>query len=230
MSEIRDLTNRKFGNLIAKKIVGSNKYKYKLWQCVCKCGNKPVVSSICLVQNYTKSCGCKNPLKKTHGMSKSVEYHTWCNIVSRTENSGNDPFERYKRRGIKICKRWRDSFQAFFDDMGKRPSSRHSVDRKDNDAGYTCGKCQECSKNNWTFNCRWADKKTQMSNMLSNHFLIYKGIRLTMAQWCLDSHSKEYRRVRHRKYLGWSDTNALKDIPCAIAIAKDAKMTCPSGS
>jgi hypothetical protein len=58
----------------------------------------------------------------------------------------------YGARGIAMCDRWRDDFYAFLADMGKRPSKAHTVDRIDNDKGYSPD------------NCRWATMVEQGQN------------------------------------------------------------------
>jgi hypothetical protein len=55
-------------------------------------------------------------------------------------------------RGIKVCDRWRNSFQDFISDMGTRPSPLHSIDRIDCDGNYEPS------------NCQWATKAVQYKN------------------------------------------------------------------
>jgi hypothetical protein len=88
---------------------------------------------------------------KTHGMSKSPEYRALQSIHQRCGNPKNARYANYGGRGIAVCERWR-SFENFIEDMGPRPSSEHSIDRIDNDDGYTPG------------NCRWATRSEQQLN------------------------------------------------------------------
>jgi hypothetical protein len=101
---------------------------------------------------------------------KQAAYYTWKGVKVRCINP--DPkhvnYKYYGARGIKICERWRTSFEAFFEDMGPRPANTilaaYSLDRIDNDGNYSCGKCEECIANGWPANCRWATGSEQSLN------------------------------------------------------------------
>jgi len=80
------------------------------------------------------------------------EYNSWRAMIERCENPNHIGFKYYGGRGIKICARWRSSFEAFFADMGPKPSPRHTLDRKDNERGYEPD------------NCRWATPAEQRAN------------------------------------------------------------------
>lgn len=89
----------------------------------------------------------------------------------------------YGAIGIKICDRWDNSFEAFLSDLGLRPTKDHSLDRIDNDANYSCGKCDQCVKNNWTANCRWATEIQQQQNRSDNRWIEFNGERLVLSEW-----------------------------------------------
>lgn len=73
-------------------------------------------------------------------------------MKQRCENPSNPRYNSYGGRGIKVCKRWLDSFENFISDMGQRPTPKHSIDRIDNDRGYEPD------------NCRWATRSEQVAN------------------------------------------------------------------
>ena len=76
---------------------------------------------------------------RTHGATGSKEYVAWKSMIFRCENPKNNRWHRYGGRSISVCKRWRESFQAFFADVGPAPSEQHSLGRWDHDGDYEPG-------------------------------------------------------------------------------------------
>jgi len=126
----------------------------KFVKCVCDCGVSRSVGR----NNWgtTRSCGCliaesKTIKAKYGGKSTGPEYQAWRNMWKRCTDPSNKAFKDYGARGISVCERWSD-FELFYQDMGQRPGSGFSIDRINNDAGYSPS------------NCRWATKQEQMLN------------------------------------------------------------------
>lgn len=88
----------------------------------------------------------------TGAVGRTPEYRAWINMKSRCYYETGPHYDYHGGRGIRVCERWLSSFAAFYEDMGPRPSPKHSVDRRDNDGDYEPS------------NCRWATAKEQQAN------------------------------------------------------------------
>lgn len=164
MSKIIDLTDQRFGRLLVIARGPSTKVNgFAQWACRCDCGKVTVVSGVNLRNGQTHSCGCLRKemldagLHVTHGNRRgrksTPEYQTWVSMVRRCYYPSFIQFQDYGGRGIRVCKKWRRSFEAFLADVGKRPSPEHSIDRyPDKDGNYEPG------------NVRWATRKQQANN------------------------------------------------------------------
>jgi len=154
----KDLTGQTFGKL---KVIGyaETRNKRAYWLCECACGKQVVKMGKYLTDGDTSSCGCfhKEQLserQRTHGESvdNTPEYRTWRHMKDRCYNKNNSKYPRYGGRGITVCERWKDSYLNFIEDMGRKPSPDHSIDRINNDGNYE------------PENCRWATTQQQGTN------------------------------------------------------------------
>lgn len=75
-------------------------------------------------------------------------------MKQRCLNPNNNQFHNYGARGITVCDRWLDSFENFYNDMGEPPTSSHSLDRIDNDRGYSPDNCRWATPSEQTYNRR----------------------------------------------------------------------------
>lgn len=201
LGKCEDLTGRVFGRLTVTGFAGRSKGRQILWDCRCSCGNEvSAKQGGHLKSGHTTSCGCYSREKiveaqTTHGLASVPEYFVWSSMVGRCSNSSNARWHRYGGRGITVCPEWK-SFEGFYADMGPRPSPVHSVERRDNDSGY--------SKDN----CFWATPKEQANNKSNNRLLTHLGETKTMTEWC-ETLGLSYGAVCHRKQRGWADEDAL---------------------
>lgn len=109
--------------------------------------------------------------KHGESITKTAEYNAWLSMKNRCYRKGNKAYHVYGGRGIKVCSRWRRNYSRFLEDMGRRPSAQHSLDRIDNDKGYS------------PENCRWATKREQNINKRDVRLLTIDGITKCVTEW-----------------------------------------------
>lgn len=160
----KDATGQRFGRLTvvgeAEKYVSPQGVRLRRVRAVCDCGNEITTNLGSLKGGITASCGCyRTELAISavkHGearvSTRTREYAAWANMIARCENPVVDRYPVYGGRGITICDRWRFSFENFLSDMGRKPSSEHSIDRINVNGNYEPG------------NCRWATPDVQANN------------------------------------------------------------------
>lgn len=109
-----------------------------------------------------------------HGLRYTPEYTAWDHMKRRCYNPKTNNYSAYGGRGIKVCEEWLSSFESFYNDMGKKPSSKHSLDRIDNDGNYE------------PKNCWWATAVEQTRNTRRNVYLLFNGESKTISEWSMN--------------------------------------------
>ena len=148
----KDMTPKLIGETYLRKPSENSrqKEKYGLYKCQ-YCGKEWEVMIKSIKNGNTKSCGCLNG--DAHGLTSHRFYKTWKHMVDRCNNPKIKAYKDYGGRGITVCEEWLDvgNFVAWAE--ATHPNIEGvSLDRIDNDKGYS------------PENCRWADATTQAIN------------------------------------------------------------------
>jgi hypothetical protein len=170
MGKKLELAGRQFGSWIVVGVAVDA--PRRSWVCQCACGETRVVATSHLTSG--RSTQCRTCSVSTHGASRKGEhmgtYFVWRGMRNRCMSPSNKAFSRYGARGITVCSRWLESFEAFLEDMGPKPRGR-SLDRIDNNGPY--------SKEN----CRWATSSEQSENTSRTIWITFNGERRTLTAW-----------------------------------------------
>lgn len=211
-----DETGKRYGKLL---VVGrdTNRKPVGHWKCICDCGETTSVYGTSLRNGGTTSCSCvRNATHVTHGRSNSSVYNIFKGMTQRCLNENNPRYKRYGGRGIKICDRWHpatpNAFDNFLEDMGERPTSKHSIDRINNDGNYE------------PENCQWATLEEQGSNKSTNRNLTLVGRTQTLSRWAREKGIKP-SVVDKRLRIGWTESQALGFDPAPVIKSTSRTMT-----
>jgi hypothetical protein len=165
-----EMIGRSFGSWVVVECGGSGHKGEAMWLCRCVCGFKKQIRGSHLRQGQTMHCGCL-----TFGNMKSRSSHplwsTYQGIRQRCTNPNYKGYKNYGGRGIYLCERW-NQFQNFVEDMGPKPSSGHSIERKDNMKGYSPD------------NCVWATSWQQNRNTRHARKITFNGVCRHLTDWC----------------------------------------------
>jgi hypothetical protein len=177
LPQSHNLLHKKFGWLTVTSFHGY-KDERAFWMCSCICGVDKVISAYSLRIGDNVSCGCYNRLQTknrltTHGMTNhsSGVYKIWAAMIGRCTVETNAQYRHYGGRGITVCNRWRSRFEDFYSDVGPRPSKEYSLERRDNNKGYS------------PENVYWATKKQQQQNKRNTIHLTIDGETKTVSEW-----------------------------------------------
>jgi hypothetical protein len=196
----KDLAGKKFGLLTGIRYIGKSDSGWSIWSFICDCGAVVERLGTSVATGNTKSCGClKSESKKTHGLSETSEYASHKNMIRRCTDPKNSMFHRYGGRGITVCDRWLgvNGVVNFLADMGRKPTKAHTLERNDNDAGYS------------PENCIWATKYEQAQNRRTTHLITVDGETKSQSAWDA-SKSSSINIVGDRIRRGWHPEDAVK--------------------
>lgn len=129
---------------------------------------------------------------------RKPEYEVWRSIKKRCLLKTHPAFKNYGGRGITICDRWKDSFENFITDMGRRPSSNHQIERIDNNGNYEPP------------NCKWATVVEQINNRRNTVIIEHNGISKPLSYWAKEVNIN-VERLRVRLKEGWPFDRAISE-------------------
>lgn len=177
---LRNLRGDQIGDLyVVRKLMS----KITHWECKCVCGNVIKVKHSLLIRtgNPKSHCGCKN-----RGLSYyyKKEYHAYWDAKQRCHDPNHPSYPYYGFKGIRMCGEWRESFEAFFNYIGKRPD-KGSLDRIDPFGDYKPG------------NVRWISMKEQARNKKGTKYVKHPK---TGKDITIGALAEEYGITYHKMY------------------------------
>lgn len=198
----KNITNQRFGRLVALGPI--TKAKSVNWLCQCDCGNTAIVRADHLTGNSIQSCGCLRLERVVaasiqHGMFGTKIYSTWSRIVQRCTNPNNARYPDYGGRDIKICADWQESFEAFHLYVARLPhfsEKGYTIDRINNNGDYEPG------------NVRWATSTEQHRNTRKNRLLTFNAKTQCFSAWEEELGLRK-GQIWERLHRGWSVEKTL---------------------
>jgi hypothetical protein len=188
-----DLTNKRFGKLAVVGLSDTQiEGKDRQWNCICDCGQQIIVTTHKLLANKTQSCGCNGErVCEKHGLSHLPEYKIWVGMKIRCKLEPD-----YVANGITVCPEWQSSFEQFLADVGRRPSPKHQLDRRNSLGNYD------------PLNTRWLEGKENGWNKTNNRLIEFQGETKCLTEWA------EFMGIKSdtlfgRLNKGWSIEKAL---------------------
>ena len=177
ISKGQNISGMKFSRLLVLEY-SHNKGHYRIWKCLCDCGNITYVSTNALNSGHTKSCSCLQKEKlilaiTKHGLTKlgqeSPLYSIWENVKQRCLNKKCIHYKYYGGRGITICQEWESNFKAFHDwALNNGWVSGLTLERIDVDGNYEPS------------NCTWITLSKQQYNKRTSSRILHKGEVITL--------------------------------------------------
>lgn len=195
IQKIKYTEGQKVGNCFyIKEITRDNGGRRAIFKC--KCGAEFEARIEHVKNRGIKSCRCllKTPIHlsvintkhgECTGNIMTTERKAWKAMKSRCRATNYSCKPYYYDKGIKVCKRWIHSFENFLEDMGRKPTSKHTLDRIKGNKGYG------------PKNCRWITQAEQNRNTSADIMIKYKGKIQCLTDWSnetgIKAHTLDYR-------------------------------------
>lgn len=206
-----ELTNKRFGRLVAIEYHHSNKKGHRYWLCHCDCG-KEVVVGVGNLGRHTNSCGClANELSrervKKHLSSKTRLYPIWASMKRRCYSETSHAYKNYGARGIKMADEWlgEHGFERFKEwayingykeEVLPNNMNKWTIDRIDNNGNYEPS------------NCRWITAEEQQKNTRNNRVITFNNKTQILADWAREI-GISIDTLYHRLKAGWDVEKTL---------------------
>jgi hypothetical protein len=184
----KDLTGKQYDRCLVLGFAGF-KGPFAAWLCRCQCGSRFVRNGAALERGGREGCGC---FRNKSAIPKSIR-GIWSSMIARCVDPQHESYHLYGKRGIRVCKRWSNSVEAFAHDMGKRPSTKHRLVRRNNRGNFT------------PRNCRWGLGE-EVPGRLPPRLITHGGRTLSLSGWARELGIRpEAMRLRANKCLanGW---------------------------
>lgn len=192
-----DVLGRKIGRWNVLEFA-YRKAPHNFMKCRCDCGVERLVTTNALRTGKSLSCGCLRSdlkLRLKYDVSHRPEYKVWRSMRNRC-NTASPRNHCYHGRGIAISPEWNE-FLRFYADMGPRPSPAHTIERVDNDKGYSAD------------NCVWATCTQQARNRRGQRRYTFGSESLLIAEWAERLNIPSTRIWARLNVLGWTVERAL---------------------
>lgn len=191
----------------------SDGFMQDTYTCRCVCGNELVKSKSELRKHPDTRCRqCAGEqaavTRGADGRYGTLTHNSWLAMHARCYNTKHAAYPRYGGRGITVCQRWHD-YDKFLADMGERPDGT-TLERKNNNRGYTPG------------NCYWATRTEQQRNRRSNRYLTADGRTQLLADWAKELGTRPTTIWLRLEKLGWSEQDACT-VPVAARTRRGSK-------
>lgn len=203
MPQFVDLKGCRFGRLLVLERAENASDNATRFLCQCDCGNRKIIRAKHLKSGAIQDCGCGKSKRMAarnlkHGGSGTRLYNIWIKMRDRCHNPNSADWHDYGGRGISVCATWDLSFDTFREwAMKNGYDESKSIDRIDVNAGY------------FPDNCRWASASVQANNKRNNHYIIYHGEQITLADAAKNS-PVPYGTIKRRiAYYGWNADDAV---------------------